>query len=136
MHEDLPRIASLDATTLGRARIVVMHSPESVADEPLPGDGPLGAPSGWQPGLGLRSLGEPGDLAPAFRWTLTLTDVQGVALAREHVTVPDCPTPLGDVVRLHLDLVGLRVEGDWVTDLGRDDLPRHAARVARGDDPR
>jgi hypothetical protein len=108
-YGDLPRINALDGVTLARARIVVMHSPQSVE---LP----------------------PSDAGPAERaalWAVTLTDIQGMALGREHVTVPDFPTPQDEIVRLHLDLVGLRVEGSWVTDLGHDDLPRHAARVVR-----
>ena len=104
-YGDLPRINALDGATLARVRIVVMHSPQSV-DSPSSGES-------------------------AALWAVTLTDIQGMALGREHVTVPDFPTPLDEIVRLHLDMVGLRVEGDWVTDLGHDDLPRHAARVVR-----
>jgi hypothetical protein len=114
-HDDLPRIGSLDATAIQRARVVVMHSPQAVPASAVEEEVTDGA---------------------AFRWAVTLTDVQGVAIGREHVTVPDLPTPLGEIVRLHLDLIGLRVEGRWVTDLGHDDLPRHAARVVRGDPQR
>lgn len=62
-------------------------------------------------------------------WTLTIADESGTPLARDRLTAPDWPTPLGQIVAPHLDLAGLRVIGDWRTDLGDDDLPRHAAHV-------
>ncbi|GIG36535.1 hypothetical protein [Cellulomonas pakistanensis] len=62
-------------------------------------------------------------------WTLTLADADGVPLGRERLCAPDWPTPLAQVVAPHLDVAGLRVVGAWRTDLGEDDLPRHAAHV-------
>lgn len=62
-------------------------------------------------------------------WTLTVTDRTGAPLGRARLTAPDWPTPLGDLVAPHLDVAGLRVVGTWRTDLGDDNLPRHAARV-------
>ncbi len=65
-------------------------------------------------------------------WTLTVHDDAGQPLARERLTAPDWPTPLDHVVAPHLDVAGMRVVGAWRTDLGEDDLPRHAAPIARG----
>ncbi len=62
-------------------------------------------------------------------WTLTVADADGEPLARDRLTAPDCPTPLGEVVAPHLELARLRVVGRWRTDLGADDLPRHAVDV-------
>ncbi|GEL46006.1 hypothetical protein KQI48_02130 [Cellulomonas hominis] len=65
-------------------------------------------------------------------WTLTVSDGAGTPLGRDRLTAPDWPTPLGDLIAPHLDVAGLRVVGRWRTDLGDDDLPRHAARVEPG----
>lgn len=62
-------------------------------------------------------------------WTLTVTDASGTPLGRDRLTAPDWPTPLGDIVAPHLDLAGLRIIGDWRTDLGDDNLPRHTTQV-------
>jgi hypothetical protein len=65
-------------------------------------------------------------------WTLTVRDDAGEPLGRERLSAPDWPTPLAEIIAPHLDVAGLRVVGRWRTDLGDDDLPRHAARVEPG----
>lgn len=63
-------------------------------------------------------------------WSLSLVDVRGMAVAREVLTLPDAPVPLTDVVAPYLALVGRRVSGAWVSDVGHDGLARHAAVLA------
>jgi hypothetical protein len=60
--------------------------------------------------------------AGALTWTLTLLDEAGSALAESRTTSPDFPVPLGGIAQVHLDVVGLRQEGDWT------ELPPDAAR--------
>ncbi len=67
--------------------------------------------------------------ADGLVWRLTVHDAAGAPLGQDLLAAPDWPTPLGDIIAPHLDVAGLRVVGGWRTDLGDDDLPRHAARV-------
>jgi hypothetical protein len=69
--------------------------------------------------------------AGVLTWTLTLLDEDGTPLAESRTTSPDFPVPLGGIAQVHLDVVGLRQEGDWAEvhpDDGRPD-PRFRAPV-------
>lgn len=46
-------------------------------------------------------------------WTLTLLGDGGTALAESRTSSPDYPVPLGDIARVHLDVVGLEQTGEW-----------------------
>ncbi len=64
-----------------------------------------------------------------LRWALSLTDIAGRPLAREHLHLPPGQDPSGHLgVDVHLDSVGMRVHGEWFTstDPAR---PRRYARV-------
>ncbi|WP_263120736.1 hypothetical protein [Cellulomonas sp. RIT-PI-Y] len=62
-------------------------------------------------------------------WSLSLVDIGGRVMARDHLTAPDCPHPLTDIVRPYLDLIGRAVDGEWISDLDADGEVRHRARL-------
>ena len=64
-----------------------------------------------------------------LRWSLSLADITGRPLAREHLHLPPGQDPTGHLgVEVHLGAVGVRVHGEWFT--GTDpDRPRRYARV-------
>lgn len=66
-------------------------------------------------------------------WTLTLSDADGAPVSQERLSAPDWPIPLADIIAPHLDVAGLRVAGEWRTDLGEDGLPQHSAQVRPAD---
>ncbi|WP_454051748.1 hypothetical protein [Cellulomonas sp. Marseille-Q8402] len=65
----------------------------------------------------------------AVTWTLTLVDDAGAPMAESRTTSPDFPLPLGDIVRLHLDVVGLEQAGEWTSPEPSAGEPRFRAPV-------
>lgn len=63
-------------------------------------------------------------------WTLSLVDLAGVPVARELVVEPAVPLPLSELVQPHLDVIGCRVAGEWVTGDDTQGKPKHYARIA------
>ncbi|GIG36818.1 hypothetical protein [Cellulomonas pakistanensis] len=60
-------------------------------------------------------------------WLLSLVDLDGRVVAREIATARD--GSLGAVVRPYLDVVGRRVDGEWLSDEDAAGRARHRARL-------
>lgn len=68
-------------------------------------------------------------------WSLSLADLRGVPLAREHLRLPaGQDPPLNTIAQCYLYVVGLRVEGDWISSDDSGSI-RHFARVGRFSTP-
>ncbi|QZN84199.1 hypothetical protein [Cellulomonas sp. C5510] len=105
-----------------------MHSsPGTAGDTALPRFRDLGAPARRQAQIVVLHDGEPD--GRGLLWALSLADVTGRPLGREHLHVLPGQDPSGHLgVDVHLDAVGMRVHGEWFT--GADPArPRRYARV-------
>lgn len=101
-------------------------SPDSADDVALPRFRELDASRRRQAQIVVLHDGEPD--GTRLRWALSLADIAGRPLAREHLRLPPGQDPSGHLgVDVHLDSVGMQVHGEWFT--GTD--PAHPRRYAR-----
>lgn len=87
-------------------------------------------------GLALRRaqvvvLHHPREEGAGVMWTLSLTDLHGRPLAREHLRLPaGQDPPLRAIAQRYLYLIGMCVDGEWVSSDESGSL-RHFARIVR-----
>jgi hypothetical protein len=62
-------------------------------------------------------------------WLLSIVDLDGRVVARD-IVAEHGVRPLDHLVQPSLDLIGRRVDGEWVSDQDAAGQPRHRARLA------
>lgn len=96
-------------------------------DRTIPLIGDLGA--AVRPHARIVVLHGPRPAAGRTTWLLSLVDLGGRVLARD-IVAEDGVRPLDHLVQPSLDVIGRRVDGEWVTDHDAAGQPRHRARLA------
>lgn len=62
-------------------------------------------------------------------WRLSLVNISGAVVAREHVLEPPFPNTLSELARPSLRSLGRRVHGSWTSDHDAAGQTRHRARI-------